>query len=316
MNKQINEAVTLLDNKSLTRKSLFKKLALNSVDGMRFYDFLVDQTQLPVIGDTIKKLVILYYKHIHTNAVKLPLQDIEEVINQAEQLTIGPCSCRLVFDHHDCDVPLYTCMRINTFSEVASTFEAKERLKKNSRGNKKSKVLTKDEAIDIMRNARRHGLVFSLESCISPYQNNICACCTCCCIELKMRKMLGKDLGPAGPYIPVIDQQNCDACETCVSQCPTSAVSLNGSGPVINTEKCVRCGICAEICPSKAISLEIDKNEITVLAPPGSLKLLWIVGCFYAFYLLYKPYQLLTKSQQYKYPAATPRQSELDVIKW
>lgn len=316
MDAQVNEAVVLQENTSSFRKSLLKKLAINSVDGMRFYDFLVDQTQLPVIGNPLRKLAASYYKHIHTNSVKLPLQDIEKVISQAEQVSIGPCSCRLIFDHHDCDAPLYTCMRINTFAEVASRIETPGNGKKNSRANKKSKVLSKKEAIDIMKNARAHGMVLSLESCISPYQNNICACCTCCCIDLKMRNMLGDDLGPAGPYVPAVDHQNCNACETCVTQCPTGAARLTGSGPVMDMEKCVRCGICAEICPQEAITMTIDKSAITKNASPGLFKLLWIMGFFYAFYLLYKPYLLFTRSQQYKFSAASPRQSEINVINW
>lgn len=45
MNMQINETVTLRDKESFVRKNLFRMLALNSVDGMRFYEFLIGVAQ-------------------------------------------------------------------------------------------------------------------------------------------------------------------------------------------------------------------------------------------------------------------------------
>ena len=312
MNMQINEAVTLRDKVSFIRKSLFKILALNSVDGMRFYEFLIDSAQLPLVGIPLKQFVLMYYKYIHTSTVKLPLRDIEKVIENARQVSVGPCPCRLLHDEdRECDAPLYVCMRINSFSETTVEFEQKENQKPNGRGNKKSRLVSKQEAVEIMRNARQHGLVFGLESCIAPYENNICACCSCCCIELKLRKTFGKELGPAGPYLPVVDENKCDGCEICAKQCAAGAIGLRNEKAVIATDTCYRCGICSEICPPEAISLRMQKDYRKDPPEPGLLRTFFIASCVTALYgVVYIPFLLLTKRQQFKYPAASPRPSD------
>ena len=50
----------------------------------------------------------------------------------------------------------------------------------------------------------------------------------------------------------VIDD-NCVACGTCMSVCPTGAIS-EGDIYVIDPDTCISCGTCAEACPNEAIS--------------------------------------------------------------
>ena len=57
---------------------------------------------------------------------------------------------------------------------------------------------------------------------------------------------------------PHADENLCTACETCVEQCPVSALSMKGSLPEVDPDKCIICFCCQEICPEKAIAL---KNE-------------------------------------------------------
>ncbi|WXG46361.1 MAG: phosphoadenosine phosphosulfate reductase family protein [Candidatus Atabeyarchaeum deiterrae] len=46
----------------------------------------------------------------------------------------------------------------------------------------------------------------------------------------------------------VIRTERCIQCGSCISICPTGAVTLN-SGPVINEAKCSHCGLCTKVCP-------------------------------------------------------------------
>lgn len=46
---------------------------------------------------------------------------------------------------------------------------------------------------------------------------------------------------------------DCIECGTCVSECPTNAIS-EGSPYVIDAVKCTDCGNCASVCPADAIS--------------------------------------------------------------
>lgn len=46
---------------------------------------------------------------------------------------------------------------------------------------------------------------------------------------------------------------DCVACGTCASACPTGAIS-EGDIYSIDPDVCISCGSCAEVCPSGAIS--------------------------------------------------------------
>ena len=165
--KQINDVLRIIDWDSPFRKNLLKKLFINSIDATRFYDFMGRLSQRPVIGSLLKKTLKLYYRYIHTNSIKLPMEQMEQVISSAEDLYVTPCPCRLTFVNNSCEAPLFTCIRINTFVRGEAEWE------KNANKNENRRI-SRDDAIEIMRNARKYGMVFSLESCIQPYQNGDC----------------------------------------------------------------------------------------------------------------------------------------------
>ena len=53
----------------------------------------------------------------------------------------------------------------------------------------------------------------------------------------------------------VVDKEKCDACGTCVDECPVEAITLNDFAKV-DVEECTECGTCVEVCPNEAITLE------------------------------------------------------------
>lgn len=51
--------------------------------------------------------------------------------------------------------------------------------------------------------------------------------------------------------------KECVACGTCVSSCPTGAISIyKGLYARINPERCVGCGRCVGVCPAQVIALK------------------------------------------------------------
>jgi Pyruvate/2-oxoacid:ferredoxin oxidoreductase delta subunit len=230
-------------------------------------------------------------------------------------VSVGPCPCRVIFDKNKCDAPIYTCLKINYFSEVTSKMQKLANKLSEERGlkvgNKKSKVLTKEEAIELMRNARKHDLVFSLESCIQPYQNNICACCPDCCIELNLRYKFGLDVCPGGPYIPVFNQESCVCCGECATRCPVKAIAMSDEKPSVDLKKCLGCGICSEICAASSISMTVESSRIPKAAEPGPVQMTMIFFLSFVMFLIFSGYKLGKQSGNIKYFLAKPRKSDL-----
>jgi len=56
--------------------------------------------------------------------------------------------------------------------------------------------------------------------------------------------------------LPQADPELCTSCETCIDQCPVSALSMNCDIPLVDADTCITCFCCQEICPEKAITLK------------------------------------------------------------
>jgi ferredoxin len=54
----------------------------------------------------------------------------------------------------------------------------------------------------------------------------------------------------------VVDLEKCTACETCVDECPSSAISIKGEKASVDKDLCVECETCIDVCPSEAIHME------------------------------------------------------------
>jgi ferredoxin len=71
-----------------------------------------------------------------------------------------------------------------------------------------------------------------------------------------------------------VDTESCTLCLSCVSACPTSALSANPERPQLRFQEdlCVQCGLCEKTCPESVISLEAQLDFTRVNAAPVTLK--------------------------------------------
>jgi len=73
-------------------------------------------------------------------------------------------------------------------------------------------------------------------------------------------------------FYPTWNAELCEACKTCIENCPTSALTMGGDHiPIVNLDLCIGCGVCATGCPEEAIEL-IERSEIEM--PPVDQKAL------------------------------------------
>ena len=136
--------------------------------------------------------------------------------------------------------------------------------------------LTYEEACARVDRAAEYGLMaqalwIEVEQLLWGFRNDkmdkfleICFCCPCCCIAMKLARNAQpedrpKIFHPAG-WTAVADQTKCIGCRKCVdgpNGCPMDAISFNEHGKVlINQDTCLGCGICKTRCNLDAIQIK------------------------------------------------------------
>ena len=53
-----------------------------------------------------------------------------------------------------------------------------------------------------------------------------------------------------------VDEEKCTGCETCVSECPSEAITMADDKAQVNVDACIDCGVCVDACPDEAIGME------------------------------------------------------------
>lgn len=82
-------------------------------------------------------------------------------------------------------------------------------------------------------------------------------------------------LAPGAPFGNLqINTDGCTLCLSCVSACPTGALSDNAERPQLSftEDACVQCGLCRNTCPEKVIALEPRLNFTDASARPRVVK--------------------------------------------
>ncbi len=57
-------------------------------------------------------------------------------------------------------------------------------------------------------------------------------------------------------WLAVVNEERCNACETCIKACPNQAIRLEGDVACVDPGYCEGCRTCYYVCPRKAISLK------------------------------------------------------------
>jgi len=136
---------------------------------------------------------------------------------------------------------------------------------------KHGREITREEAISILRDNEKDGLVLQPSNAQSPAF--VCSCCGCCCGMLRMQQRLPHPLAFwTTNFHAVVDAGLCTACGTCAERCQVNAVAAaagpGAGGPaIVDFNRCIGCGLCVTTCPAQAIRLERNTEEAV---PPAS----------------------------------------------
>lgn len=140
---------------------------------LRYYMFQSSWTRIPLIGRLVRAVANAYGTRVE-GAYLLTLDDAEAIVDMAEGLALGPCTCRTVF--RNCDNPINTEIMLGLDRNVFIEERPHD-----------YREITAEEARDILRECHRRGLIHTIIKCRHNYYA-ICNCCSCCCVPLRLNR--------------------------------------------------------------------------------------------------------------------------------
>jgi NAD-dependent dihydropyrimidine dehydrogenase PreA subunit len=156
-----------------------------------------------------------------------PLHMMESVIEQAKQIALAHCPCRMTYSLRggECSHPTEVCMKFNDLAQYLI-----------DRG------LGRDSEGDIQHN---------------------CNCCGCACWNVGniRRRKIPRDVLMATYFFRETDEEQCIGCGECVEICPVDALKMEDEIPVVDEDWCIGCGVCATVCNTDAIEMKLRPDK-------------------------------------------------------
>jgi len=143
---------------------------------LKYYIFQAKWTRIPVIGRLVRTVANLYGNKASA-AYLLTLEEASEIVDLAEGLALGPCTCRTVF--HNCDKPINTEIMLGLGRNIFMQERPHD-----------YREITRQEAKEILRQCHQDGLIHTIVKCRDNFYA-ICNCCSCCCVPLRLNKLYG-----------------------------------------------------------------------------------------------------------------------------
>lgn len=173
----------------------------------------------------------------------MPYEHIEKIIRSKKEFAVRNCVCRQEQQllHKGCDSPMETCIQFDGAARgtVASG---------------KGRSISQDEALEIIHQAQKAGLVLQPANSKDPIF--LCACCSCCCGVLRsIKNSPHPSRLVVNPFINRHHPERCTNCGACLNICPMDALYVLDGAISLNQERCIGCGLCVSVCASHAVEI-------------------------------------------------------------
>ena len=154
---------------------------------------------------------------IENNSRTASYDEISTLIDKAEIVSVGPCSCRRArrlmgegCGHLEEDMCMYLNENARTYIKTGAHRE-----------------VSKEEAYQILKRAEDNGLVHEINQAPGfEDASAICNCCGCSCFALRIGEYFRKPDSLRSNFVAKVDKQNCVACGQCVENCQMNALKL------------------------------------------------------------------------------------------
>ncbi len=187
-----------------------------------------------------------------------PYDDAVSIVERKQKIAVAPCLCRKAVRMYGkgCSHPLETCLQFDAYADYYID-------------NDMAREISTDEAISILKNNEKEGLV--IQALNSQNVEALCACCSCCCgmlISLKLFPAPAREV--KSNYVCVAEQEVCIGCGKCAERCPVAAVRVKEGVSSTREERCIGCGLCISVCPEQARTL-MKKQPHKLYRPPETV---------------------------------------------
>ena len=154
---------------------------------------------------------------IENNSRTASYDEISTLIDKAEIVSVGPCSCRRArrlmgegCGHLEEDMCMYLNENARTYIKTGAHRE-----------------VSKEEAYQILKRAEDNGLIHEINQAPGfEDASAICNCCGCSCFALRIGEYFRKPDSLRSNFVAKVDKQNCVACGQCVENCQMNALKL------------------------------------------------------------------------------------------
>ena len=143
---------------------------------LKFYMFGAKCTRIPLIGRLVRWMANTYGRNME-GAYLLTTDEAEAIVDGAEGVAVGPCTCRDVYKN--CDNPVNVELLLGPTRHIFTEHMSHD-----------SHEITKQEAKEILKDCHQRGLIHSIIKCKDNFYA-ICNCCSCCCVPLRLSKQYG-----------------------------------------------------------------------------------------------------------------------------
>ena len=241
-----------------------------------YHEYMLNDPQNTFLKQAVREQTQLVRTLVHETALSeenfveiLNYERASEIIREAKLHAVSLCHCRHVKHHlgEDCGHPMENCLSLGR----GTNFLIKRKL---------AKQIDRDQALDILAQARELGMVQSADN-VQNRVSFICNCCGCSCsiLEAFKRIQLNENSTHTSNYIAYVNSESCTGCGKCVQACPIEAISMKagettGERPakqsIIDESRCLGCGVCVSSCPFKVITMQ--RRSRRIFTPEDSLE--------------------------------------------
>ncbi len=172
-----------------------------------------------------------------------PYDRIRDMVAAQEVIAVTPCPCRVSNRKAGvgCGHPVE--------NELSFGFVAQWRI-----ANGFGKRISTEEALRIMDEAERAGLLLAPTNTKEPV--GMCMCAACCCHWLQGLRLHDRPADHVqSSYRARIDPDSCTACGSCIERCHMEAIAEVDGAMAVDEGRCIGCGLCVSACPEGAVVL-------------------------------------------------------------